>query len=66
VLFLDAETTGLSRYYDELTLVGGVLDGVYRVQIAGDDPEPLLSALRTASALVTFNGTLNHVPRAEA
>jgi len=58
VLFLDVETTGLSRYYDELTLVGWVLDGVYRVHIAGDDPEPLLSALRTASVLVTFNGTL--------
>ena len=58
VLFLDVETTGLSRYYDELTLVGWVLDGVYRVHIAGDDPEPLLSALETASALVTFNGTL--------
>ena len=58
VLFLDVETTGLSRYYDELTLVGWVLDGVYRVHIAGDDPEPLLSALRSASVLVTFNGTL--------
>jgi uncharacterized protein YprB with RNaseH-like and TPR domain len=58
VLFLDVETTGLSRYYDELTLVGWVLDGVYRVRIAGDDPEPLLSALLTASVLVTFNGTL--------
>jgi uncharacterized protein YprB with RNaseH-like and TPR domain len=58
VLFLDVETTGLSRYYDELTLVGWVLDGVYRVHIAGDDPEPLLSALETASVLVTFNGTL--------
>lgn len=58
VLFLDIETTGLSRYYDDLTLVGWLLDGMYHVCVAGDDPEPLLSALRTASALVTFNGTL--------
>jgi uncharacterized protein YprB with RNaseH-like and TPR domain len=58
VLFLDVETTGLSRHYDEITLVGWLSDGVYRVYVAGDDPEPLLSSLRQASALVTFNGTL--------
>jgi uncharacterized protein YprB with RNaseH-like and TPR domain len=33
VLFLDVETTGLSRYYDELTLVGWLSDGVYRVHV---------------------------------
>jgi uncharacterized protein YprB with RNaseH-like and TPR domain/predicted nuclease with RNAse H fold/dephospho-CoA kinase len=58
VLFLDVETTGLSRYYDDVTLVGWLLDGVYHVCVAGDDPEFLLSDLRTASAIVTFNGTL--------
>jgi uncharacterized protein YprB with RNaseH-like and TPR domain/predicted nuclease with RNAse H fold/dephospho-CoA kinase len=58
VLFLDIETTGLSRYYDDVTVVGWLLDGVYRVYVAGDDPEALLSSLRSAAALVTFNGTL--------
>jgi uncharacterized protein YprB with RNaseH-like and TPR domain/predicted nuclease with RNAse H fold/dephospho-CoA kinase len=58
VLFLDVETTGLSRYYDDVTLVGWLLDGIYQVYISGDDPEFLLSSLRSASALVTFNGTL--------
>jgi predicted nuclease with RNAse H fold/dephospho-CoA kinase len=58
VLFLDVETTGLSRYYDDVTLVGWLIDGVYRVYVAGDDPGLLLSSLRSASALVTFNGTL--------
>ena len=57
VLFLDVETTGLSRYYDEITLVGWLVDGIYRVHVTGDDPEPLLSSLRSASMLVTFNGT---------
>src|SRR5713101_3187663 len=47
VLFLDVETTGLSRHYDELTLVGWLSEGVYRVYVAGDDPQPLLSSLRT-------------------
>jgi uncharacterized protein YprB with RNaseH-like and TPR domain/predicted nuclease with RNAse H fold/dephospho-CoA kinase len=58
VLFLDVETTGLSKHYDELTLVGWMSDSVYNVYIRGDDPEQLLSALRTAPAIVTFNGTL--------
>jgi uncharacterized protein YprB with RNaseH-like and TPR domain/predicted nuclease with RNAse H fold/dephospho-CoA kinase len=58
VLFLDVETTGLSRYYDHVTLVGWLLDGVYRVHVAGDDPRPLLDSLGSASVLVTFNGTL--------
>lgn len=62
VLFLDIETTGLSRYYDEVTLVGYMSDGRYKVHIAGDDPAPLLDALVDADTLVTFNGTLFDVP----
>lgn len=58
VIFLDVETTGLSRYYDDVTLVGWLLDGVYHVCVAGDDPALLLLSLRSASAMVTFNGTL--------
>jgi uncharacterized protein YprB with RNaseH-like and TPR domain len=58
VVFLDVETTGLSWFYDELTLVGWAQDGTYRVHVAGDDPADLLSALADARALVTFNGTL--------
>ncbi len=62
VLFLDIETTGLSRYYDEITIVGYMIEGHYRVHIRGDDPEPLLEALAAADTLVTFNGTLFDVP----
>ena len=58
VIFLDVETTGLSWFYDNLTIVGWVCDGVYRLHIAGDDATPLLNALKAARALVTFNGTL--------
>ena len=58
VVFLDVETTGLSWFYDELTLVGWACDGSYDVHVAGEDPARLLSALTRASALVTFNGTL--------
>src|SRR5713101_7711152 len=53
VLFLDVETTGLSWFYDQLTMVGWACDGEYHRYIAGDDPHYLLQALRTAQTLVT-------------
>jgi predicted nuclease with RNAse H fold/dephospho-CoA kinase len=58
VLFLDVETTGLSWFYDELTMVGWVCDGNYGLYLAGDDPGLLVDALKAAATLVTFNGTL--------
>jgi len=61
-LFLDIETTGLSRYYDEVTLVGFMREGRYSVHIAGDDPAELLDAVASADTLVTFNGTMFDLP----
>ncbi|HWX29737.1 MAG TPA: ribonuclease H-like domain-containing protein, partial [Steroidobacteraceae bacterium] len=58
VLFLDVETTGLSWFYDELTIVGWAIDNDYCLHVAGSDPQPLVNALKTARTLVTFNGTL--------
>jgi uncharacterized protein YprB with RNaseH-like and TPR domain len=58
VVFLDVETTGLSWFYDELTVVGWAQNGAYHVHIAGEHPGPMIDALRSANALVTFNGTL--------
>ena len=58
VLFLDVETTGLSWFYDELTIVGWAMDDAYYLHIAGDDPQLLVRALRAAHTLITFNGTL--------
>src|SRR5271165_4566746 len=62
VLFLDVETTGLSRYYDSITLIGYALGGTYRVHVAGDSSDDLHQALRSATTLVTFNGTLFDIP----
>jgi predicted nuclease with RNAse H fold/dephospho-CoA kinase len=58
VIFLDVETTGLSWFYDELTIVGWLCDRNYHLHLAGDDPAPLVQALKSAHTLVTFNGTL--------
>lgn len=62
VLFLDVETTGLSKHYDEVTLVGYLVDSVYEVFIRGDNPDRLLQALEAATTLVTFNGTIFDIP----
>lgn len=62
VLFLDIETTGLSRYYDEITIVGYMSAGQYHVHVRGEDPSHLLDELASADTLVTFNGTLFDVP----
>jgi uncharacterized protein YprB with RNaseH-like and TPR domain/predicted nuclease with RNAse H fold len=61
-LFLDIETTGLSRYYDAITLVGWSVGEKYGIYIKGDDPKPLLGAISDAKALVTFNGSLFDIP----
>lgn len=62
VLFLDIETTGLSLYYDEITLVGYQRAGDHGVFVEGDDPADLLHALADARVLVTFNGRRFDVP----
>ncbi len=61
-LFLDIETTGLSRYYDVITLVGWSYRGKYDVHIRGDDEGALRAVLADAQAVVTFNGSLFDLP----
>ncbi|MDO9067587.1 MAG: DUF429 domain-containing protein [Deltaproteobacteria bacterium] len=58
VLFLDIETTGLSLYYDIITLVGWSLGEEYGVYINGQDDTQLRTALAQAKVIVTFNGTM--------
>jgi len=61
-LFLDIETTGLSRYYDRLTVVGWALGGEQGIYITGEDETPFRMALSRAAILVTFNGSGFDVP----
>lgn len=56
VLFLDIETTGLSHFYDEITLVGWAKGGRSGTFIKGQDPTKLVDVTREAMAVVTFNG----------
>jgi len=61
-LFVDIETTGLSRYYDEITLVGWDLDGDFDVCIQGQSMEQMYEAFNAAAVIVTFNGSLFDLP----
>lgn len=56
VLFLDIETTGLSHYYDEITLVGWSLGGSCHTFVKGDERSTLEAAFSQANVMVTFNG----------
>lgn len=61
-LFLDIETTGLSRYYDYITLVGWSFGNAYDVYVRGDSDTSLRQALGSAKAIVTFNGAIFDLP----
>jgi uncharacterized protein YprB with RNaseH-like and TPR domain/predicted nuclease with RNAse H fold len=61
-VFLDIETTGLSHYYDEVTLVG-LFDGDrVRTLLAGQNLDTIAALLEPYDLLITFNGTLFDVP----
>ena len=57
VAFLDIETTGLSHYYDDITIIGWSIGAQAKTVVQGDDYSELLFDLAKARALVTFNGT---------
>lgn len=61
-LFLDIETTGLSRYYDTITVIGWSMGRDYGFFVKGQDDSRLRQILQTAKVLVTFNGTLFDIP----
>ena len=61
-VFLDIESTGLSTYYDQVTLVGWSVDDAYTVLIDPGGIEVLERDLREHPMIVTFNGSLFDLP----
>lgn len=57
-IFLDIETTGLSLYYDQLTIVGWSFEREFSVYINGQKDTLLRAALKKAKIIVTFNGIM--------
>ena len=63
VIFLDIETTGLSQYYDHITMIGWSLDGKYDYYVQGiHKEEKFRNALKKAKIIVTFNGSVFDIP----
>ena len=61
-MFLDIETTGLSLYYDYITLVGWSVAGKYELYLKGKSADRLRDALSRAKVIVTFNGSRFDLP----
>lgn len=61
-VFLDIESTGLSTYYDQVTLVGWSVGSRYTVLIDPSQIEQLEFDLRKYPMVVTFNGSLFDLP----
>lgn len=56
VMFLDIETTGLSHFYDEITVVGWAMGGKSGTFVKGQNSDEMLQSAKAAVAIVTFNG----------
>lgn len=61
-VFLDIESTGLSTYYDQVTLVGWSSGSRYEVLIDPTETIQLERDLNALPILITFNGTLFDLP----
>ncbi|TLS67037.1 DUF429 domain-containing protein [Mariprofundus erugo] len=61
-MFLDIETTGLSKYYDQITLIGWSMGKDFQVYVQGQDIGVFQRALNDAKAIVTFNGAIFDIP----
>lgn len=61
-LFLDIETTGLSAYGDEVTLIGALGGGRLALFINGINLDEFPAYVAQFPLLVTFNGSLFDVP----
>lgn len=63
-IFLDIETTGLSHYYDDITLIGWSIGNRfnYSIGLESEKIELLKQDLKKAACIVTFNGTLFDIP----
>jgi uncharacterized protein len=61
-LFLDIETTGLSPYYDQVTMIGALGGGRLALFINGINLDQFPDYVRQFPLLVTFNGSQFDVP----
>ncbi len=61
-LFLDIETTGLSLYYDKITLIGTSNGHKIKIFVKDNNLEEAINYLQNYEMIVTFNGKLFDIP----
>lgn len=61
-VFLDIETTGLSLYYDVITLIGTFDGNEVQLFIKDNNLKDIVNHLNNYDIIVTFNGTLFDLP----
>jgi uncharacterized protein YprB with RNaseH-like and TPR domain/predicted nuclease with RNAse H fold/cytidylate kinase len=61
-MFLDIESTGLSKYYDNITIIGWSLGEHYDYFIRGRNSSKFIKAVKKAKAVITFNGIIFDIP----
>jgi len=61
-LFLDIETTGLSLYYDRITLIGAFNGQKTKFFVKDTNLEEVVTYLQDYELIVTFNGKLFDIP----
>lgn len=62
ICFLDIETTGLSKHYNDITLIGIHSDEGSKIFMKGKNLEKFENELKKYSMIVTFNGKCFDVP----
>ncbi len=61
-VFLDIETTGLSPYYDTITVIGAYDGTTAKIFVKGSNLEEIGEYLKQFEIIVTFNGKLFDIP----
>lgn len=61
-IFLDIETTGLSLYYDKITVIGTYDGKEVKVFIKDNNLEEIIDYIKDFEIIVTFNGKIFDVP----
>jgi len=61
-LFLDIETTGLSKYYDYITMIGTFNGNEVKIFVKDNNLSDFFDYIRNYDMIVTFNGKIFDIP----
>jgi len=61
-IFLDIETTGLSLYYDKITIIGTFNGKKVKIFIKDNNLEEFMDYIKNYEIIITFNGKMFDIP----